>query len=317
MAGLSNTFGIAMQNFTAFPQLPDARGLVEYGVRAEALGFDSLWVWDHIFLGVEPHFPIIDSLSLLTAVGARTKRIKIGTGVLVLPLRNPVLLAKQIASIDQLTEGRLLLGMASGWYRREFDSVGVPFEKRGKIMDESLTIMSRLWAEDVVVGDYPPYQMKAAVMFPKPYQKPRPPILIGGYVDRVLKRAAVAGDGWLTYFYTPASFTKSWKKVCDFAAEAGKDPKTLLNANQLPIMVGKSRAAVEAPMMAWLTKEWDYAAWSESTKDSAIMGTVDECVAQLQAHLDVGVQKLIFVPYQYRADQVEIIAKEIIPRLRA
>jgi len=153
-------------------------------------------------------------------------------------------------------------------------------------------------------------------MFPKPYQKPRPPILIGGYVDRVLKRAAVAGDGWLTYFYTPASFTKSWKKVCDFAAEAGKDPETLLKANQLPIMVGKSRAAVEAPMMAWLTKEWDYAAWSESTKDSAIMGTVDECVAQLQAHLDVGVQKLIFVPYQYRADQVEIIAKEIIPRLR-
>ncbi len=316
MAGLSNTFGIAMQNFTAFPQLPDAQGLVEYGVRMEALGFDSLWVWDHIFLGVEPHFPIIDSLSLLTAVGARTKRIKIGTGVLVLPLRNPVLLAKQIASIDQLTEGRLLLGVASGWYKREFDSVGVPFEKRGKIMDESLTIMSRLWAEDVVVGDYPPYHMKAAVMFPKPYQKPRPPILIGGYVDRVLNRAAVAGDGWLTYFYTPASFTKSWKKVCDFAAEAGKDPKTLLNANQLPIMVGKSRAAVEAPMMEWLTKEWDYAAWSESTKDSAIMGTVDECVAQLQAHLDVGVQKLIFVPYQYRPDQTEIIAKEIIPRLR-
>jgi probable F420-dependent oxidoreductase len=316
MVGLSNTFGIAMQNFTAFPRLPDAPALIEFGVRMEALGFDSLWVWDHILLGVEPHFPIIDALSLLTAVGARTKRIKIGTGVLVLPLRNPVLLAKQIASIDQLTEGRLLLGLASGWYKREFDSVGVPFEKRGKIMDESLTIMSRLWAEDVVVGDYPPYNMKAAVMFPKPYQKPRPPILIGGYVDRVLKRAAVAGDGWLTYFYTPASFTKSWKKVCDFAAETGKDPKLLLNANQLPIMVGKSRAAVEAPMMEWLTKEWDYASWSESTKDSAIMGTVDECVAQLKAHLDVGVQKIIFVPYQYRPDQVEIIAKEIIPRLR-
>jgi alkanesulfonate monooxygenase len=316
MAGLSNTFGIAMRNFTAFPQLPDAQELVEYGVRMEALGFDSLWVWDHIVLGVDPHFPIIDSLSLLTAVGARTKRIKLGTGILVLPLRNPVLLAKQLSSMDLLTQGRLLLGMASGWYKREFDSVGVPFEKRGKIMDESLTIMTRLWTEDLVAGDYPPYNMKAAVMFPKPHQRPRPPILIGGYVDRVLKRAAVSGDGWLTYFYTPESFTKSWKKVCDFAAEAGKDPATLLNANQLPIMVGKSRAAVEAPMLEWLSKEWDYASWSDSTKDSAIMGTVDECVAQLKAHLDVGVQKIIFVPYQYRADQVEVIAKEIIPRLR-
>ena len=316
MAGFSNTFGIAMRNFTAFPQLPDAQELVEYGVRMEELGFDSLWVWDHIFLGVEPHFPIIDSLSLLTAVGARTKRIKLGTGVLILPLRNPLLLAKQLSSMDQLSQGRLLLGVASGWYKREFDSVGVPFEKRGKIMDENLTIMTRLWTEDVVAGDYPPYRMKAAVMFPKPHQRPRPPVLVGGYVDRVLRRAGVAADGWLTYFYTPESFTKSWKKVCDFAAEAGKDPARLLNANQLPVMVGKSRAAVEAPMMEWLSKEWDYASWSESTKESAIMGTVDECVAQLQAQLDVGVQKLIFVPYQYRADQIEVIAKEIIPRLR-
>jgi alkanesulfonate monooxygenase len=316
MAGLSNTFGLAMRNFTAFPELPDARELVEFGVRAEALGYDSLWVWDHVLLGVQPHFPIIDCLSLLTAVGARTSRIKLGTGVLVLPMRNPVLLAKQLSSMDLLSGGRLLLGLASGWYRREFDSVGVPFEKRGKIMDESLTIMTRLWTEDVVAGDWPPYHMKAAVMFPKPRQRPRPPILIGGYVDRVLKRAGVAGDGWLTYFYTPESFVKSWKKVCDFAAEAGKDPATLLNANQLPIMVGDSRAAVEGPMMEWLSKEWDYAAWSESTKASAIMGTVDECVAQLQAQLDVGVQKLIFVPYKYRADQVEVIAKEIIPRLR-
>ncbi|MFI5021815.1 MAG: LLM class flavin-dependent oxidoreductase [Alphaproteobacteria bacterium] len=317
MPGLANTFGIAMRNFTAFPELPDATALVEYGVRMEELGFDSLWVWDHILLGVEPHFPIIDALSLLTAVAARTKHIKLGTGILVLPIRNPVLLAKQLSSIDLISKGRLVLGMASGWYKREFDSVGVPFEKRGRIMDESLEIMSRLWSEDLVVGDYPPYHMKAAVMFPKPYQRPRPPILIGGYVDRVLKRAATAADGWLTYFYTPESFAKSWGKVCAFAAEAGKDPATLMNGNQLPIMVGKSRAAIEAPMMEWLTKEWDYASWSESTKDSAIMGTVDECVVQLKAQLKVGVQKIIFVPYQYRADQIEIIAKEIIPRLRS
>jgi alkanesulfonate monooxygenase len=316
MAGLSNTFGIAMRNFTAYPQLPDALELVDYGVRMEELGFDSLWVWDHILLGVDPHFPIIESLTVLTAVAARTKRIKLGTGILVLPLRNPVILAKQLASMDLLSKGRLILGMASGWYKREFDSLGVPFEKRGKIMDESLEIMNRLWTEDMVKGEWPPYRVGAGVMFPKPYQKPRPPILIGGYVDRVLKRAGVAGDGWLTYFYTPESFTKSWNKVCTFAKEAGKDPATLLNGNQLPIMVGKSRAAVEAPMMDWLGKEWDYASWSESTKDSAVMGTVDECVAQLKAHLKVGVQKIIFVPYQYRADQIEIIAKEIIPRLR-
>lgn len=317
MAGLSNTFGIAMRNFTAYPQLPDARGLIEYGVKMEQMGFDSLWVWDHILLGVDPNFPIIDSLSLLTAVAARTKKIRLGTGILVLPLRNAVVLAKQLSSIDQISDGRLILGMASGWYKREFDAVGVPFEQRGKIMDENLEVMTRLWIEDMVEGEYPHHNLRNSVMQPKPVQKPRPPILIGGYVDRVLKRAALAGDGWLTYFYRPESFTKSWAKIRDFAKEGGKDPDALLNGNQLPIMVGKSRAEIEGPMMEWLSKEWDYASWSDSTKDSAILGTVDECVEQLKAHLAVGVQKIIFVPYKYEMQQIEIIAREILPRLKS
>src|SRR5437763_16915770 len=122
MARLDRTFGIAVPNFTAYPQMPDIKALVEYGVRMEALGFDSIWVWDHILLGVEPNFPIIDSLTLLTAIAARTKKIKLSTGILVLPLRNPVVLAKQLSSMDQLSNGRLLMAMAAGWYKREFDA---------------------------------------------------------------------------------------------------------------------------------------------------------------------------------------------------
>jgi alkanesulfonate monooxygenase len=316
MTTLSRTFGIAARNFTAYPEMPDILALVEYGVKMEQLGFDSLWVWDHVLLGVEPNFPIIEALTLLTAIAARTKKIKLGTGVLVLPLRNPVLLAKQLSSMDLLSEGRLIMGLASGWYKREFDAVGVPFEQRGKLMDENLEILTRFWTEPMVKGQYAYHKIPAGVMYPKPVQKPRPPILIGGYVDRVLKRAAVSGDGWLTYFYTPESFAKSWAKIRDFAKDAGKDPDHLLNGAQLPIRIGKSRAAVESEMMEWLGKEWDYAAWSESTKDSAVMGTVDECVEQLKAHLAVGVQKLIFVPYRYELEQIEIIAREIIPRLK-
>src|SRR6266480_7572009 len=105
MAGLDRTFGIAVPNFTAYPQLPDVKALVEYGGKMEQLGFDSLWVWDHILLGVEPNFPIIESLTLLTAIAARTSKLKLGTGILVLPLRNPVLLAKQLSTMDQLSEG--------------------------------------------------------------------------------------------------------------------------------------------------------------------------------------------------------------------
>jgi probable F420-dependent oxidoreductase len=313
MTIFSNTFGLAIRNFTTYPEMPDPQALIAYAVRAEELGFDSVWVWDHILLGVDPPFPVIDSLTLLAAVAARTSRIKLGTGVLVLPLRNPVILAKELSSLDLIASGRLLLGMASGWYKREFDAVGVPFNERGWLMDRNLEILRRLWTEEQVDGEYPPHRLRGSNLSPKP---PRLPVmLIGGYVDRVLKRAALNG-GWLTYFYTPAGFAKSWAKVCGFAEEAGRDPTSLLNANQLPIYVGWSREAVEGPMMEWLGQEWDYAAWSESTKEAAIFGTVDECVAQLQAQLQVGVQKLIFIPYRYRMDQVEIIAQEIIPRLR-
>lgn len=316
MTVLDKTFGIAARNFTAYPEMPNARELVDYGVRVEDLGYDSVWVWDHMLLGVEPNFPIIDSLTVLTGIAACTKRIKLGTGILVLTLRNPVALAKQLSSMDQLSQGRLIMGMASGWYKREFDAVGVPFEKRGKIMDENLEIMNRLWTEEKVTGQYTNHNLSAAVMYPKPFQQPRMPILIGGYVDKVLQRAATVGDGWLTYFYRPEDFKKSWDKMRNFASEAGKNPDTLLNASQLPIMIGKSKEAVQDEMNDWLNKEWDFPAHSDCSRESAIMGSVDECVEQLRAHIDVGVQKIIFVPYKYQMEQIEIIAKEIIPRLK-
>src|SRR5205085_3977189 len=136
------------------PEMPSAKGLVEYGVRVEELGYDSVWVWDHTLLGVSPSFPIIDSLTVLTGIAARTQRIKLGTGILVLPLRNPVTLAKQLSSMDQFSGGRLIMGMASGWYKREFDAMGIPFNKRGKLMDENLEILNRLWTEPMVEGKY-------------------------------------------------------------------------------------------------------------------------------------------------------------------
>jgi len=315
MTNLAKTFGIAARNFTAYPEMPDARKLVDYGVRVEELGYDSVWVWDHMLLGVEPNFPIIDSLTTLTAIAARTTKIKMGTGILVLPLRNAVALAKQLSSMEQLSQGRLIMGMASGWYKREFDAMGIPFDKRGKIMDENLEIMRRLWSEPSVSGEYARHNISKAVMYPKPTKEI--PILIGGYVDRVLQRAATVGDGWLTYFYTPEGFAKSWAKIRNFAKDAGKDPDTLKNASQLPIMIGKSREAVQAEMTDWLNKEWDFPEHSDCTRESAIMGSVDECVAQLKAHQAAGVQKIIFVPYKYQMDQVETIAREIIPRLKA
>src|SRR5579884_514940 len=218
-------FGVAIRNFCPSPEALSIDGIVDYGTRAAALGLDSAWVWDHILLGTRRPFPFLDSLSTLAALAMRTTRLRLGTGVLVLPLRNPVVLAKVLASVDQISKGRLILGVAAGWYEREFEACGVPFRGRGKTFVRNLEILTRLWTEEQVTGSVDGYVFNRAVMLPKPAQRPRPPILVGGYVEAVLRRIARHGDGWLTYFYTPESFRKAWARAQERVHPRQRDPR--------------------------------------------------------------------------------------------
>ena len=308
-------WGLALRNFVGPTETPDIDGLIRYAVRAEELGFESLWAWDHVILGVDPSFPILDALGTLTAIAARTSRIRLGTGVLVLPLRNPIVVAKTLGTLDVISRGRLILGVAAGWYAREFDAVGVPFKARGRHFERNLDILVRLWTEDRVTLKVDEFNLREAVMVPRTARRPRPPILIGGYVDAVLKRAATSGDGWLTYFYTPESFTRGWQKIQGFARDAGRDPAALTATNQLAIYVGQSREQTTADMRRWLSTEWDVASWSESTIEHAIHGSARDCIEQLRAHVATGVHRIILIPYRYQPDQVERIAKEVLPAL--
>ena len=180
---MSVSIGLAIRNFVGPGETPDFERILSYAIRAEALEFESLWAWDHILLGVQPSFPILESMTTLAALAARTSSIRLGTGVLVLPLRNPVVAAKQLASLDQISRGRLLLGVAAGWYAREFDAVGVPFKQRGRILDRNIELLRRLWSEDHVTARVDELNLRDAVQRPTPFQRPGPPLLIGGYVD--------------------------------------------------------------------------------------------------------------------------------------
>ncbi|HLW47849.1 MAG TPA: TIGR03619 family F420-dependent LLM class oxidoreductase [bacterium] len=310
-------FGVALENFCPAPAEPSIDAIVAYCAKAEALGFASAWAWDHILLGTKRPFPFLESLSTLTAVAMRTGRLALGVGVLVLPLRNPVVLAKELASLDQISNGRLLLGAAAGWYEREFQACGVPFAERGKIFVRNLEIVRRLWTEDQVDGTVDRYVFRQAAMRPKPVQRPHPPVLIGGYVDVVLRRVARHGDGWLTYFYTPESFRGAWAKIRAFAEEAGRDPAGLRNVSQLPICVAPSFEEADRRIRDFIGRYFDVAPWSQSTPDSAIRGTAAQCTEQLAAHLDAGVQHIVLVPDGYRPDQLEVIAHDVLPRLRS
>ncbi len=314
MDGRQVQFGVALKNFTAYPDEPNIDEIVDYATTAEALGFHSAWVWDHILLGTKRPFPFLEALSTLAALAMRTSHVKLGTGVCVLPLRNPVILAKVLASIDHLSKGRLILGVAAGWYAREFEACGVPFKTRGQIFVRNLNIVKKFWTEQRVEGAIDGYIFNGAVMLPKPVQRPRPPILFGGYVDAVLRRIVRFGDGWLTYFYTPDSFRKAWGRIQTLAREHGRDPAELRNVSQLPIYVARTFEEADRGIREFIGRYFDVAPWSESTPDSAIRGTPDQCAEQLARHVEAGVEHIVFVPYEYRTDQLDIIARDIIPR---
>jgi len=310
-------FGLALQNYIAPGESITPRTLVEHATKAEELGYSSIWVWDHILLGSKSVFPVHDSLTTLTAVAATTKHVRLGTGILVLSIRNPVALAKQVATLDNLSEGRITLGVAAGWYEREFQACGYPFDSRGQTLQMNLEIMKRLWTENSVNGTYGQYIFKNVNMEPKPVQKPHPPLWMGGYVETVLRRVGKRADGWISYFYTPESFGSSWRKVLDSAKSANKDTNSFGNCDMIPIRIDSSTTEAKRLANEYITKHCDLPAWSEATPNSAITGTPKDCVATIESFSKAGVQELVLIPAVAQLNeipkQIERIGKELLP----
>jgi len=310
-------FGLALQNYVAPGESISPRALVEHAIKAEALGYFSIWVWDHILLGSKSVFPVHDSLTTLTAVAATTKHVRLGTGILVLTIRNPVVLSKQVATLDNLSGGRVTLGVAAGWYEREFQACGYPFDTRGRTLQMNLEVMTRLWTEDRVNGTYGQYTLKNITMEPKPVQKPHPPLWMGGYVDTVLRRVGKLADGWISYFYTPESFGRSWRKVLDSAKAAGKRGDTFGNCDMIPARIGANATETRRVATDYITKYCDLPSWSEATPDSAITGTSKDCAEMIEHFSEAGVQELVLIPAVAKLseieEQVERFGKELLP----
>ncbi len=306
-------FGLALENFTPVEKDPDVAEIVAYARRAEELEYDSVWAWDHMFLGSGRPFPFLESLATLALLAGQTERVELGTGVLVLPLRRAAVLAKTAATLEIVSGGRLTLGMAVGWYEREFDACGVPFKQRGRIFEENLALMKEFWSGERVSGEAGGVPFRNAVMLPKPSPRQRPRLLIGGYVDKVLRRVAEKSDGWLTYFYEPAAFSTAWHRIREHAESAGRDPDALENVAQLPLCIDDSFEAADRRARQYIGDYFDLPEWSESTAESAIRGTPEQCAEQIAAQAAAGVQHICLVPYNYELEQVERFAAEVRP----
>ena len=304
-------FGLALENFTPERKAPDMDAVTAYAAAAEELGFTSVWAWDHLFLGARRPFPFLEALTTLTMVAARTSRIRLGTGVLVLPLREPAVLAKTTATIQLASGGRLVLGVAAGWYEREFDATAVPFRQRGQVFERNLDMLYRLWEQDDVTGDWDGRVLTHVRMLPLP--RPRPQLLIGGYVDRVLRRVATRSDGWMTYFYTAQSIAGALGRIRGYAEEAGRDPDQLNVVAEVPLCIGSSYEEASRLSGQYVGEYFDVPAWSEATPESAVRGTPEQCAEQIAAYTGAGVKELVFCPYNYEIEQVRRLAAEVLP----
>ena len=235
---------------------------------AEAAGFESVWTGEHVVLPdpqappspVPPDHPMLDPAVALAFLSARTERIRLGTGIVILPQRNPVVLAKELASVDVLSGGRLLFGLGAGYLRAEFDAVGATFDDRGARTDEYIDAIRALWTQA-----HPSFAGRS-VRFagidaqPRPVQKPHPPIVVGGHSPQAFRRAVSRGNGWYGFLRDLATAKQDLAGLADAAranprpAELGAleisitpPPRTDLDAAQRYRDLGVARLTLLAP----------------------------------------------------------------------
>ena len=228
--------------------------MVGLAVHAENVGFESVWTFEHVMvpvdyqskypdsadgkMGATPETNFVDPLIALTAVAAVTKRVRLGTGVNILPQTNPLYLAKQAASLDFVSNGRFMLGLGVGWLEEEFAALGVPFERRGARADDYLQAMRKVWSGDVVEHDSEFLHWHGFKSYPLPVQSPLP-IVIGGSKGKALERVARFADGWYAPTATIDQLAGLLPKLDAACEKVGRDRKSIeITAMWIPAMEG-------------------------------------------------------------------------------
>lgn len=194
-------------------------------VLAEQLGYADVWVSDHLVVPTGVPYPpsayVFEPITCLAWVAAATERVRLGTTVLVMPMRNPLMVAKAFATIDQFSGGRAILGTAAGWLEAEFDALGVPFDERGPRTDEAIDMIQTMWTSDHITADYPVHGASFASIRAKPQPVDTIPIWIGGHAPVALRRAARVGSGWHGGFLTAEQTAKRINQLRDMDLPEG------------------------------------------------------------------------------------------------
>ncbi len=293
-------FGITIPNNWG---IEDPQDVFNVAVLAEEMGYDSIWVNHHVFnagyvkerLGQLPYY---DALTTLTYAAALTKRVRLGTTVLVLPYLNPMVLAKTLATLDVFSGGRLIAGVGVGALRHESDSLGSDYHTRGAYANESIAIMKELWTNDEPNFEGRFFSFSGVLFSPKPLQKPHPPIWVGGTSNGALRRVARYGDGWHPNRMSPETLQTSIETLKSYLDDAGRslDDITLSVRAELNVSTSPS-----------------------SNPEEPMAGTPDQIIQSIEAFRSISVEEFVFQVSSTNIDDInrnmEAFAEKVLPRL--
>ncbi|HWP56669.1 MAG TPA: LLM class flavin-dependent oxidoreductase [Candidatus Acidoferrales bacterium] len=333
-------FGIRVPNSGP---LASVENVVRAAKEAERLGFDSVWVHDHVVWSSEMHRHHISSgateaitedqdanfyeaLTMLAYLAAETKTIRLGVACLVMPCRHPVYAAKQTATIDWLCNGRLIVGVGLGSKATressEFDVFGVPMKGRGRRTDHYIEAMKAVWTQPLASYESKYIRFKNAEVYPKPVQKPHPPVWVGGWMDFAAIRAGRYGEGWIPGWLSPKEMKHGCELLASAAREKGRDPSKITIAIEKLATIARTRE--EGLNLALPTIRESSTSYERDVDniqfalDRHIFGSVDDVRRRVDEFIESGVQhfelKIIYPTMESLFEQMTLWSKEILPR---
>ncbi len=289
----------------------DMEHVRRFAVKAETLGYESLWLQERII----GDFAILEPVTLLSYVAAITSKLKLGTSVILLPLRNPIQLAKAYSTLDCMSGGRAVMGvgLGGGHLGSHENLFGYTREGRVTRFTEAVQIMKSLWTEPRASFQGRYWNFKDVSMEPKPMQKPHLPLIFGGHHENALRRAVKFADGWMgAGSSSSGSFIRESARIRDMLDEAKRDPVTFHFAKRVYMAVDDDEARGERRIREWFGRRYKNADLGPKV---SIWGSAAKCTERIQELVKAGAQQIVFNPMFDEMEHLEICAKEIMPHL--
>ncbi len=318
MANGNTSFGYLLptREVVMAPGDPNFGSLIDLAERAEEFGFGSVWCGDSVLAR-----PRLEALSTLAAIAGRTKHVKLGTAVFLPALRNPVVLANEVANLDIVSGGRVILGSGiaskTPAVEKEFNACGVSFRHRVSIFEECVTLMQKLWTEPEVNFQGSHFQLDGVSLGLKPVQEGGVPIWMAASAEKPQRRMLKMGDGWFPNATSPVEYTNGWQQIESLAKETGSDAGRLHKALYTTLNINEDPAQADKEMREFIEGYYSMPFETMARTQSVFTGNIQDAIGWLQGFVDVGVQTIVIRfggPDQ--SGQLELCGKKVLPQVK-